>query len=553
MVLRHGLVGFPLLLLFAGSATAEAADSGEAQVWDEIGPGQHNAAVVPIHGTITNITRDSLKRRVQAAKDAGADVIVLEMDTPGGMVTSALDMCNFLKGLDRPTLAWVRSKAYSAGTLISVACDGIVTAAPANLGDAAPISMGGKLEGMKRKKIESPILNSFWDSAERNGYSKVLVEAMVRLGPAIYEIRNERTDETKYVWADQLKQYGIEPPPGSFRKPRKSPGKEPKRDRPVPGPGRAAVALAAASGGWSIVGDAVNPPNTLLTLSEREAIDLGFSAGIVDSEKALAEFVRDADGSLRRMETTWSEDVANWLRTPQVRGLLMVVFLLSTYMALSSPGLGLPEAAAVATLALTLGAPYLAGLASVVDIVLVVAGVALLLVEVFVIPGFGLAGLAGLLLLLGGLVLTFVPAEPDPGWLPSLDTTWRSLKTGALTVLVSIVIAGGCVALLTPFFGSLPLLDRLVLREASGEAEATDRDEASRPTPPASGPTAPAGPSPEIAPGDTGEVVGGLRPVGRARIHGKLVDVVARGDWIEAGRSVRVVHVRGNRVVVEEA
>ena len=82
------------------------------------------AAVIPIHGEIDDIVRDSVERRLTAARDAGATTIIFEMNTPGGLVTSALDICRLIKNLppEARTVAWVHSDAYSAGAMISVAC-----------------------------------------------------------------------------------------------------------------------------------------------------------------------------------------------------------------------------------------------------------------------------------------------------------------------------------------------------------------------------------------------------------------------------------------------
>src|SRR5262245_49207949 len=75
------------------------------------------AALIPIEGEINDIVRDSVKRRLDEARAAGAGTIIFKMDTPGGQVTSALDICRLIKGVPRDvrTVAWVNPNAYSAG------------------------------------------------------------------------------------------------------------------------------------------------------------------------------------------------------------------------------------------------------------------------------------------------------------------------------------------------------------------------------------------------------------------------------------------------------
>ncbi|MEM9883605.1 MAG: hypothetical protein AAF800_11875, partial [Planctomycetota bacterium] len=94
-------------------------------------PSGANVAVIPVRGVIYDFTYESLQRRVDRAVNNGASVIVLEIDTYGGVVTAALDIAKYLKDPTRvpvPTVAWVNNKAYSAGIMIASACDEIVMA-----------------------------------------------------------------------------------------------------------------------------------------------------------------------------------------------------------------------------------------------------------------------------------------------------------------------------------------------------------------------------------------------------------------------------------------
>jgi len=113
-------------------------------------PGERKAeqvAVIPITGAIDDVTLWSLERRLRAAREAGFDAVVLEIDTPGGEVGAMLDICLRIKS-DAPsnTVAWIKPKAYSAGTFIALACREIVVAPGSVFGDAAPIASSRRLQ-----------------------------------------------------------------------------------------------------------------------------------------------------------------------------------------------------------------------------------------------------------------------------------------------------------------------------------------------------------------------------------------------------------------------
>ena len=103
-------------------------------------------AIIPIRGPIDAITVASLKQRLAAAKDAGADALVIELDTPGGALVATLEITNILR-TQAPvnTVAWVNPFAFSAGTIIALSAREIVTAPDAMMGDAAPVTPFGPI------------------------------------------------------------------------------------------------------------------------------------------------------------------------------------------------------------------------------------------------------------------------------------------------------------------------------------------------------------------------------------------------------------------------
>src|SRR5271170_1370499 len=125
------------------------------------------AVVISLHGDVDDFTRDALERKFAEARAMGAKTIILDMDTPGGLVTAGLDISRFLRRQDDlHVIAYISDKAYSAGALIAVACNEIVMAPSAVVGDCAPIvfNTSGELEAMpaaERAKAQSPIVNDF--------------------------------------------------------------------------------------------------------------------------------------------------------------------------------------------------------------------------------------------------------------------------------------------------------------------------------------------------------------------------------------------------------
>lgn len=483
------------------------------------------AAVIPIKGEINDVLRRSLERRLDQARADGVDLVIFEMDTPGGLVTSALDISKLIKKLPDEgirTAAWVNDQAYSAGALISVAAQEILMAPSASIGDCAPIMIspvGGpqQLGETERAKAESPILQEFRDSAIRNDYNPLLCRAMVTVGVEVWWVQNTETGERKFVDAEEKKELIDDPDAEQHEWQLVKTYFDPRLDKDAPAK------------------TPTDEANELLTLSEGEAVAYGFASAIAaDMDQVAAHFGLPA--RLSRIEITGWESFAMWLNSPLVRGILFVIMLLGAYIEFQSPGLIVPGVTALVALGIFLGAPYAAGLADIWTIILLVVGLMLLAIEIFVLPGFGVAGVSGVVLILVAFVGTFVPAEPGMprfAW-PSLEGTWDAMKTGVLVLASSVIIAVTGIALLARYLPSMPFGGRLVLANPE-DAEALAISD----------------PHPDLAlVGDIGVVTGDLRPGGQARFGQEIVDVQSQGEYVDAGRRVQVIRHEGPKVVV---
>ena len=221
-----------------------------------------------------------------------------------------------------------------------------------------------------------------------------------------------------------------------------------------------------------------------------------------------------------------------------ITALLLVIAAVALYIEFSAPGIGLGGLTAAFCVTLFFWSRFLGGTADWLEVILVLSGAAFLALEIFVLPGFGIAGITGLLLMAAGFVLAsqnhLVPDSPR-----ALAELGRSLIILLTAGIASVVAA----ALVARHFGSLPVLRRLVLKAPT----AAHPGAASHPAQ-----TLPPVRRFEAAVGDQGVAQCPLRPAGKASFGAELLDVVTDGSYVESGRPVRIIQISGNRIVVRE-
>jgi len=573
--------------------------------------------VITIHGEIDRWTARSVARRIKLAQTAGADAIVFDIDTPGGEALAMLAIARDIKTSSvKNTVAWVNRSAYSAGTVIALACREIVVASGSVLGDALPIEIN-ILSGFKpipdaeREKFLGPIMADLVESARRNGHDEVLVQGFVRRGVELWLIEHTQTGERLFVTQEQYSvAVGDEPDRGVPSAPSITGEPDTSKSGPV-GPSRSTgtstlpgPAGPSGSGGGSESGSSKTdfiPASPNITPQLKDEVDraldvkgsassrpdlrsaahaglyrpieyVASGAGVltfttdtllryriavakVDSDTQMQQFF-GATG-LTRLDETWSEHLARFLSQFWVRGLLIAIFLIALFIEMTSPGVVLPGAIALAALVALFAPLVLVDMSAWWMVAAILLGLALVLLELFVLTGTIVAGALGVLLIFGGLVGVAAggPANLFPG---SSGGSGGDANIGLLTALVAIVGAIGVMWLIGRNMGSLPFLGRLVLTDAHGQSPedgtiaATLAGSSANRTGGAGGAVG-AGSDGLVGVGAMGVAITPLRPSGRVQIGEQVVDAVAQLGFISAGAKIRVVEASAFRVVVEHA
>ena len=269
----------------------------------------------------------------------------------------------------------------------------------------------------------------------------------------------------------------------------------------------------------------VTTAGQLVTLTYREAMNLGFADGIAENlSQVLAEY-GDPSATWEIVKLNWAENIVRFLTNPIVSSLLMTIGFLGLLLEIKTPGWGIGGTIALVALALFFGSHYIVQLAGMGEILLFTAGVILLLIEIFIIPGFGVTGIAGIGMILTSLFLSLV------GRMPVGADFIRATYILGTAFIVS--VTGG--VLLLRFLPGIPLFKRIALGETTSVALGYTSS-----------------PDNSALLGKTGNSLSDLRPAGKADIDGHRVDVVTEGSYIGKGQPVEVIEVRGSRIVVTE-
>ncbi len=542
-----------------------------------------NIVIITISRPIDSIMAKSIARRLKAAEDAKADAIVFELNTPGGELGAALEICSLIKRSPIPnTVAWVNHDAYSGGAIIALACREIVVGDYATIGDSLiitmnPLGMLNELPEHERQKLLAPLLAEVVDSARRRGYDEKLVQGMVSRGVELWLVENIKTGQRVFIdRAEHTALFGP-PPDGEVaelvaaapRIPRagaapSAPNPNPATVATPPSSEGAGFAPASPTMGHELVREvaqaqqvaSTRPTITpsaapewkkirkisdgvgVVTLKGQQTIDFGLASQTIKTDQELAAFFGASNTA--RLDETWSEHLVVFMNNFIVRAVLLVVFLLALFIEMTHPGLTVPGIIAVIALFALLAPPFLNNMASWWEIAAIAVGILFIAMEILVLPGFGVFGVGGLVLLFVGLVGTFVGGDP---LFPDSPGRQRSL----LYAIATVVISGGTTVaglmFLSRHLGGLPVFNKFVLKD-TGPSEDDSEDSMgmlAAMAVPREGPKV----------GAIGVALTPLHPSGRVQVGDDILDVVADVGFITRGTRVRLVSVDAFRITVE--
>jgi len=261
----------------------------------------------------------------------------------------------------------------------------------------------------------------------------------------------------------------------------------------------------------------------LLTLSTGEAVRLGFAKGLVPDQAALLAAIGHPGAHVVSTATNWAEGVVRFLTNPLVSPLLLSLGILGLVFEIKTGAFGLGGLLSLVSLGLFFGSSFILGLAGWEEVLLLGLGLIALGVEVFIIPGFGVAGIVGLLAIVASMVLAMMGGYPTTG-----DVAQALAVLGASLFITAAVIYA--------WLRHLPNSGRFsgLLLKGAGHREAGFTTAPSRP---------------ELV-GRDGTALTDLRPAGTARIGEERIDVVTEGEYVSQGTRIQVVRSEGYRHVV---
>ena len=415
-----------------------------------------------------------VKRGMAEASKKKADAVILHMNTYGGTVIHADSIRTLILNSSIPVYAFIDNNAASAGALIAIACDSIYMRPGANIGAATVVNGNG--EAMP-DKYQSYMRATIRSTAEAHGADTIINDG-----------------DTVVRW---------------------------KRDPHI----------AEAMVDERVVIPSVIDSGKVLTLTALEAEKRGYCEAIVNStDEIISKCLNQKQYTIEEYHPTLFDEIAGFLTNPAFQAILVMIIIGGIYFELQSPGIGFPSAAALIAGVLYFVPLYIDGFAAGWEILIFLVGVILLILELIIIPGFGVAGILGSIMVFTGLILAlinnidfdFSPVEP------------RIISQSILTVISGIVMGFVIAIYLAHKIGSKGIFHRLALHTVQDAEKGFIG-----------------------VPRDLFELVGRegiaatiMRPSGKVMIGSEEYDAMALYGYIEKGESIKVVKTENTQLYV---
>jgi membrane-bound serine protease (ClpP class) len=416
--------------------------------------------VIPIRDEINPGMVRQVAAGMTEAEQLGADLIIVHMNTYGGLVDAADSIRTRFLNSSIPVVSFIDNNAASAGALISISCEKIFMREGANIGAATVVNQNAEALPDKYQSYMRSMMRS---SAEKRGRDPLVAEAMV--DPRTY----------------------------------------------IPG---------------------IIDSGRVLTFTTSEAIKNNYCEGEAESINEVLKLMNMEDAVVSKYIPTPIERVIGFLVNPAISGVLLLIIMGGIYYELQSPGIGFPLMASLLAATLYFAPLYLEGMAANWEILLAVVGFILILVEIFVLPGFGIAGAAGLLFLIFGFTFSMIGNDGfDFTFVPRADIVQALILVLAsifLGIFVSFFLAK--LMLKTTRFGRLILTEELSSKDGFVSADT----------------------SLHLLVGKSGMTSSDLRPSGKVIIENRSYNASADRGFIERNTEVEVLRFDGITVWVKE-
>ena len=423
---------------------------------------------VPIEGTIDLGLPPFIKRMIDKAESENATAIIFDINTFGGRVDAATQIKDAILGSDITTIAFINRRAISAGALISLSCEKVYMTGGGLIGAATAVDMSGKKGS---EKVISFMREEMASTAEKRGRNKEIARGMVD---------EELNFSHLVINGDSISVNDIE--------------------------GR--------------------KDGKLISLTTEQAIKYGIADGTAETIESLMDTLSLGSLELAGSSENWSESIVRFLTNPVVASLLTTFGFLGILFELQSPGWGIPGFVGLTCLILSLSVSYIAQLATMSDMIFILVGLSLILLEMLVIPGFGIVGIGGIGFMLYGLYLLLLPEVPVGEEV--LGQAMDGFLIGLVGAIIGILLLGKLM-IRSKFWEQLTAPSSRKKNQGFSNSQGWEDLQG------------------ELAVTDTD-----LHPSGWINIDNQRIFVLSEGGFIEKGKEVTILSVDGNRVIVRE-
>jgi membrane-bound serine protease (ClpP class) len=438
---------------------------------------ENDSVVVFVFDIIEAINKPAWRTTQKAFEEANsmnADYIILHINTYGGLVDIADSIRTKIINSSIPVFAFIDNQAISAGALISIACDSIYMRPGGNIGAATVVDQTG---AAVPDKYQSFMRSTMRATAESHGKDTVISGG-----------------DTSIVW---------------------------HRD-PL---------IAEAMVDPAIIVPGIDDSLKVLTFTAEEAIRNHYCEGLANNIPEVLQRAGIKEYHLAEYKPSAMDRLINFLLNPVVQGILIVVMIGGIYYELQAPGLGFPIIAAITAALLYFAPLYAEGLAQHWEILLFVAGLVLLILEIFVVPGFGVTGISGIILIIAGLSLSLID---NVNFKLEGAGNLAQVTKALLTVFISVSIAFILALAGTKRFAFSKAVRGLTLDTVQDHRQGYISIDASQ----------------KEMIGRTGIAYTVLRPSGLIKIDEELYDAKAEIGYIEKGENVKVVRDEAGQLYV---